>query len=172
MLILRVGEQYPLQLKASEGAAINLLNQHDNTLQVVLPNIRKSELNVLKNGKITAGLIVEQPLILFVFRFGDITFECPFDSRIIKKPDLTLHNIDNQEQRLTVTMHVVDSETNILHLMKHFTLSPWLTRLFLSSVQDQLTHLESIDYAYMKYMKLPVEQLALYAKMTPCGINE
>lgn len=170
MLMLGVGENYPLPIPVHEGAAAQFLIKGGSILQICLPMPLPSELEQIKEGTINAGLIIDQPLILWVFRFGNITFECPYDVRLIKKDDLDLPEITNKLQRLSISMHLIEPDTRIIHALKYFTLSPQMTIRFLSAVQDQLVHHDAdIMNTYKKYLSQSLETLEKIADMDVCG---
>ena len=171
MLTFGVGEFYPLPISIQEGAAAQFLINGGSMLQICLPDPMPDEIKQIKGGTIKAGLIVDQPLILWVFKFGDIIFECPFDVRLIKKEDLNLPDITNKQQRLAISMHLIDPNTHLTHVLKYFTLSPEISVKFLSAVQDQLVHQDSnIMNAYKKYLNQPLQDLVKIADMDNCGV--
>lgn len=172
MIELSVGQKYPLPITVKEGASANFLMKGDSVLHIFLPDILPSEIRQIKKGKIKAGIIVDLPLILWVFQFGDMTFECPYDIRLINKNDLELPSITNEKQRLAISMHLVDSNTNIIHALKLFTLSPELSLKFLLAAQEQLVHPEpDITPVYNRYLMQPLENLIKITQLTPCGQN-
>lgn len=80
-------------------------------------------------------------LLLFQFYGNDgkplITFDAPYDVRLLPTDNRSLHNIDNAEQRLAIEIHAVD-EKKILRALRVVTMPPSMTMAFLSAVQDQL----------------------------------
>ena len=66
-----------------------------------------------------------------------ITFDAPFDIRLLSAAKRNLHNIENSEQRLAIEIHAVD-EKKILRALRVVTMPPSMTLKFLSAVQDQL----------------------------------
>jgi hypothetical protein len=147
MIELRRGEPYPLPLEQGEGAAAQFLTKTGNVLQIVLPDMDAKEQTALRSGMIKAGFLYEGGALLLLFQFygGDgkplITFEAPFDMRILPATRRNLHNIKNPEQRLAIDIHAID-EKNILRALRVVTMPPDMTIKFLSAVQDQLAAID------------------------------
>ncbi|MEI6067947.1 MAG: hypothetical protein WCP96_11430 [Methylococcaceae bacterium] len=141
--LLERGKPYPMPLLQSEGAAAQFLMKTGNILQIVLPDMDSKENNALRSGMIKAGFLYEggSMLILFQFYGSDgkplITFDAPFDIRLLSSDRRELHNIENPEQRLAIEIHAVD-EKKILRALRVVTMPPDMTLKFLSAVQDQL----------------------------------
>lgn len=172
--LLSVGAPYPLPLSGPEGAAAHFLGKGGSLLQVVMPNLLESEIKALRKGNMTMGLIVDQPLLLFIVSFqykGDspLIMECPFDARLIPRDSLDLHDVTTQVQRLMIQVHIVDSATGVLKGLRGITLAPGLTRDFMSAVQDQLANSGSVEPLLARYMQLTPDALAKKANMLPCG---
>jgi hypothetical protein len=143
MIKLSRGEPYPMPLAQKKGAAAQFLLQSGNILQIVLPGMNSKEENALRSGMIKAGILYESGSMLLLFQFyGNdgkplITFDAPFDIRLLPTKERNLHNIDNQEQRLTIEVHGID-EKKILRALRLVTMPPAMTIKFLSDVQEQL----------------------------------
>jgi hypothetical protein len=138
------GEPYPLPLEQGQGAAAQFLMQSGNILQIVLPGMDSKEQNALRSGMIKAGFLYEGGAMLLLFQFYGagagkplITFDAPFDIRLLSKAKRNLHNIENPEQRLAIEIHAID-EKKILRALRVVTMPPSMTLKFLSVVQDQL----------------------------------
>jgi hypothetical protein len=116
LIKLRRGEPYPLPLEQGEGAAAQFLTKTGNVLQIVLPDIDAKEQTALRFGMIKAGLLYEGGAMLFLFQFyGNngkplITFDAPFDIRLLSAAERNLHNTDNAEQRLAIEIHAIDEK--------------------------------------------------------------
>jgi hypothetical protein len=146
LITLARGEPYTLPLLHSEGAAAQFLTKTGNILQIVLPGMHSKEQNALRSGMIKAGFLYESGAMLFLFQFygGDgkplITFDAPFDIRILPVDERNQHNIDNERQRLAIEIHAVD-EKKILRALRVVTMPPDMTVKFLSAVQEQMSAL-------------------------------
>ncbi len=147
LTLLERGKPYPMPLNQSEGAAAQFLLKTGNILQIVLPNMDSKEATALRSGMIKAGFLYEGGAMLLLFQFyGDngkplITFDAPFDIRILPTTERNLHCIDNSEQRLAIEIHAVD-ERKILRALRLVTMPPEMTLKFLSAVQDQLAAID------------------------------
>jgi hypothetical protein len=147
MINLSRGQPYPLSLLQSEGAAAQFLMQSGNLLQIALPGMDTKEEKALRSGMIKAGILYEAGSMLLLFQFyGDdgrplLTFDAPFDVRLLPASERNLHSIDNAEQRLTIEIHGVDDK-RILRALRLVTMPPAMTLAFLSAVQDQLTAID------------------------------
>jgi hypothetical protein len=169
MIRIEQGERYPLPIQAADGAAANFLGDH-NTLQIAMRGIQRSEANAIRKGTMKAGLIVDGPLILWVFEFpGDLIFDCPFDARLIPKEVLRLPDITNGLQRLLIDIHLVDTATNVLRGIRAVTLPPALTRDFLAAVQDQLADTRNMAPILARYAAIDISMLRNRARMQRCG---
>jgi hypothetical protein len=143
MIKLARGQTYPIPLLQNEGAATQFLMKSGNILQIVLPGMSAKEEKALRSGMIKSGILYEAGSMLLLFQFyGDngrpmLTFDAPFDVRLLPASERNLHNIENAEQRLTIEIHGVDGK-RILRALRLVTMPPAMTLKFLSAVQDQL----------------------------------
>lgn len=172
--VLSVGSPYPLPLSSPEGGGAQFLGQGGNVLQIALPGIMPSEEKTIRKGEMRMGLIVDQPMLLFVVEFQfkkepPIITDCPFDARLLPKDELQLHDILTAEQRLMFEVHLIDSASGMLKGLRGITMSPGLTRDFLAAVQDQLAHTGDFSAPLAKYMALPLTELPKKTQMYPCG---
>jgi hypothetical protein len=147
LITLTRGEPYPLPLEQGQGAAAQFLMQSGNILQIGLPGMDSKEQNALRSGMIKAGFLYEGGAMLLLFQFYGsdgkplITFDAPFDIRLLSSDRRKLHNIENPEQRLAIDIHAVD-EKKILRALRVVTMPPDMTLKFLSAVQDQLAAID------------------------------
>lgn len=165
---LSVGSRYPLPLK-SEGAAAQFLGGN-NILQIAMSNISKKELRTLKKTP-EVGLIVDDSLILFVFKFSeDLIFDCPFDARLLReKGTLEIPVLESAQSRLSIEFHVIDTETMNVAVLRLITFSPYFTNLFLDAVNNQLANKNPIEPIYNKYLNRNLQSLAEELKMYKMG---
>ncbi|GEM_PF-1902031 len=142
--LLARGDPYPLPLVQTEGAVVLFLMKSGNFLQIVLPGMDAKEQTALRDGMIKAGFLYESGSMLFLFQFYGsngkplLTFDAPFDIRILPHDDRNWHGIDNDRQRLAIEIHAVD-EHKILRAIRVVTMPPLMTLSFLSAVQEQST---------------------------------
>ncbi len=147
LIKLARGEPYPLPLSLREGAAAQFLMQSGNILQIVVPGMDSKEQNALRSGMIKSGFLYEGCSLLLLFQFyGNdgkplLTFDAPFDIRLLPSKERNLHNIENAAQRLAIEVHGVD-EKKILRALRVVTMPPDMTIRFLSAVQMQLTEMD------------------------------
>lgn len=167
---ISVGEFYPCPVQ--DGMRANFLSNTGSVLLIGLPNMDKEEVYAFKKGEIRCGIIVDQPVILWVFDFGrGGQYDAPFDANLYSREQLQLHDISNEHQRLAIEMHVVEMSNNTIKALKLFTLPPELTVKFLSATQDQLA--QKNDALYNKklaalYQK-DIQQLIASTKMYKAG---
>lgn len=146
MTIFAVESKYPFPV-FQEGAQANFLCTAGNILLLSLSDISNQERLAFKKNPIKCGMIVDQPLILFLFDFGTGgQYDAAFDATLYKHEDLQLYDITNKEQRLLIEIHAVDFRTQILKVIRAVTMPPSLTLNFLSAVQDQLSHFDKFAY--------------------------
>jgi hypothetical protein len=148
LITLTRGEPYPLPLEQGQGAAAQFLMQSGNILQIVLPGMDSKEQNALRSGMIKAGFLYDSGSMLLLFQFYGagagkplLTFDAPFDIRILPVSRRNLPNIENPEQRLAIDIHAVD-EKNILRALRVVTMPPDMTVKFLSAVQEQIAAID------------------------------
>jgi hypothetical protein len=169
MISIEQGGRYPLPIRTTEGAAANFLGDH-HTLQIGMRNIQRSEANAIRKGTMKVGLIVDGPLILWVFEFkGDLIFDCPFDARLIPKEVLRLPDVSDGLQRMLIDIHLVDTATNTVRGIRAVTLPPGITRDFLAAVQDQLADARNIAPMVARYAAIDLLMLRNRALMQRCG---
>ena len=163
MIVLERGKPYPLPLAQKEGASAQFMTKTGNILQIVLPNMDSNENTALQSGMIKAGFLYDSGSMLWLFQFYGkdgkplITFDAPFDIRLLSTDQRNLHNIDNAEQRLAIESHAVD-ERKILRALRLVTLPPALTIKSLSAVQDQLSAINKPG-VMAQWMQLPLYEL-------------
>lgn len=163
-------KNYSLQMiNNTEGTAANFLTIGGNYLQIAMSDPARSEVMSIRRDTMKAGFIHDGPLILWVFTFGSIFLECPFDARIIPSDSLHLPDITNDAQRLGVDIHLVDTATMMLRAIRYVTLSPELTRRFLAAVDDQLGDTREIGPILAKYKRQPITALPHLAQVQRCG---
>ncbi|MBV2184848.1 MAG: hypothetical protein KUL88_09955 [Rhizobium sp.] len=161
---------YPLPLLSkADGAAANFLLESGNLLQIGLANIARSEALLIRKGTIEAGFIHDGPLILWVFVIGPNIFECPFDARLLPRPR-SIPTTTNDDQRLGIEIHLIDTWTMILKGLRYVTLAPGLSRRFLQSVQEQLADARDTNPILARYRRLPVSALPRLAGVEKCGL--
>lgn len=167
MIKLAVGKPYPLPVAAHAGASANFLTAGGNVLQIAVPHMDSAERHALKKGPIDAGFIYTDGALLWVFQFRDgkspvLTFDAPFDARLIPRDRLSLPDIDNAEQRLAIEIHALDTGARppIVKALRLVTLSPKLTREFLSAVQQQLSTAQRGTETMHRWMQSRPDELA------------
>lgn len=170
MLQLARDASYPLPLAASEGASTQFLQKGANFLQIAMPGISRGEATQVRNGTVWAGFKKDGPLIFWVFRFGDLIFDCPFDARLISTDERDLPNIDNAETRYFFDIHLVDSQTNVIRGLRGITLPSELTRDFLCAVEEQLADIRDTGPYLRKYHAIPVGKLPGIVRLHRCGV--
>ncbi len=147
LIKLARGEPYPMHLQTGEGAAAQFLLKTGNILQIILPGMDAKEETALRSGMIKSGFLYESGAMLLLFQFYGshgkplITFDAPFDIRLLSSDQRELHNIENAEQRLAIEIHAVD-ENKILRALRVVTMPPAMTIKFLGAVQEQLAAID------------------------------
>lgn len=168
-MTLACGAPYPLPMSFREGAAAQFFSSTHNFIQIALPGVMSSEVRAIRKSTVKAGYIKDGPMILWVFTFGDIIFECPFDARKIPADLLSLPVINTEKQRLAVDIHLVDTTTNMLHALRSITLAPALSARFISDVRNQLSDPRS-DAPYLAHLgSIDIQTLSKMARVERCG---
>jgi len=163
------GMEYPLPIRTQEGAAANFLTDSGNLLQIGMPNLARTEVRSIRQDPMKAGIIVDGPLILWVFQFGTIILDAPFDARVIPTEARWLPDIENEQQRLGIDVHLVDTATMIVRGIRYVTLSASLTRRFLIVVQDQLADQRDITPYLTRWNTIAITRLPSLAQVERCG---
>jgi hypothetical protein len=99
------------------------------------------EVQAVKQGKATFGLVVKDDLIVLVFKFGSIPWSdasytwhrVPADERTLPKSPDELRS----EERATVTVFLVDADTGILLAIRQVSLSHDFTVQLHQAIRDQ-----------------------------------
>lgn len=169
---LAVGQPYPVTLPAGEGAFADFLRPAGNRLLIVISNISKPEAKALRKGEMRCGLLANNGALLFIWQFMEkgkpvFTLDSPFDAHVI--PDIQLHDVDNNETRLSIDVHIVDAASSLVKGLRIITLPPGLTIEFLSSVQDQLAGSSSGEQQQQHWMAYPPHELARKTQMWLLG---
>ena len=172
--VLVVGSRYPLlypmHVPSSGGASAQFLTDAGHYLQVLLPHAREDEILQITSGVVKAGLIVDGPLIYWLFKFGqDMEFDCPFDARIIPDASFNTSDLYEVEDRLLMTVHVVDTATGKLVGLRAITLPKALCQRFVVAAKLQRERKGSMQPTLQKYLSVPLAKLIKKHKMHRCG---
>lgn len=166
--VLQRGRPYPFAAPR-EGATANFLQANGNLLLIGLPEIVHSEEKAVRLEPMRAGLIHDGPFILWIFTFGTMIFECPFDARLIPRDQLCLPRGITPNTRLGVDVHLVDSATRILRGIRFVTISPSLTGKFLEAVQEQSRDQRATSPIEDRYCNMPLDHLSALSELERCG---
>lgn len=172
MIILSRNATYPFPVRALEGASAQFLAKSGNILQIAMPNIQRSEERLVRKGPMKAGFIHDGPLLVWVFTFGDLIFDCPFDARLIPPAELNLPSVENDRQRLGIEVNLIDTATSRIRGLRYSTLTPQLTRAFLSAVQDQLADPRDLSPYLAKHHRIPILALPKLCRLELCGRDD
>lgn len=174
MTQLSRNQVYPNPLAAQGGgAAAQFLNGEKNILQIFLPKMTHKEQTALNSGKMTAGFLYQSGALLWLFQSYDedgqilLTFEAPFDVRLIPKENLNLPDIHNSHKRLVIEVHALD-EQNILKVLRVVSLPPELTVKFYNAVLQQLCS-EGNEKIMRQWLQAKPALLAQQADMRVVG---
>lgn len=172
-MILERGQPYPLALPEHDGASAHFLAKGGSLLAIRVNGMTAAEEKALRTGIVKAGLLVDGAALLWLFQFfGDrgpaLTFDAPFDARLIPLDRRDLPSTETPASRLLVQVHGVD-ERGILRCLRAVSLSPGLTQRFLSAAMDQLASVESGDGRHRDWLQQDPAVLARQAVMEVCG---
>jgi hypothetical protein len=173
--ILRVGKPYPLPYRQVDGAAAQFLTHCDSILQVCIQSPTSDEIWALRKGNMYAGLLVLPSAILWLWQFCGpnkkplLTFDSPYDIRLLSPEQRCLMDIENERQRLLIQVHVID-ERGLLRGIRAISLPADLTRKFFAAVMDQLACPVPSEVAMHAWMQRDVTDLARETGMQVCGV--
>lgn len=156
--VLARGKDYPLPI-IHGGSSANFLIRGGSILQIGLPGILRSEELAIRSGPMCGGFIHDGPYILWVFTFGNIILECPYDIRKVRRDLLALPDVKTAQTRLVIGVHLVDTLSNILRGLRYVTVPPDLTLNFLDAAQNQFCDLRSTAKQAARYESLPLADL-------------
>jgi hypothetical protein len=163
---LACGTAYPLPLPQHKegGAGAQFLTRRGNRLQIILPGMTVKEQKAIRSGMIKSDLLYKNGAMLLLFQFygGNgkllLTFDAPFDIRLLPSADRYLPNIENAEQRLAIDLHAVDGN-GILRALRLITMPPGMTIKFLTAAQDQLVETRSGAKEMAEWLRLQPDEL-------------
>jgi hypothetical protein len=183
-LLLECGKPYPLPLATREGASAQFLMRQSSILQVVIPGMDTLEEWALTRGNLKAGVLSGGGACLLLFQFHGrdmrpiLTFDCPFDIRILPEDARVLPNTETAESRFVFEVHAIAvgaslpltcAERCILRGLRPVTMPPDMTREFFSAVQDQLASHASGEVRLQEWMRLEPVELVKRITMRHCG---
>lgn len=172
MEVLVVGQKYNFPVPQYDGAASDFLRRSGNRLLIALSGINDKEKKELRKSEIRGGIYARNGAILFIWQFLYkkkliMTFDSPFDSRVI--PDLQLYNVENNQTRLLIDVHIVDSSTNLICALRAVTMPNDMTLAFFSAVQDQLSSKASGEKQLQSWLNTDLKILSKETKMYCLG---
>jgi hypothetical protein len=168
-----LGDKFPQAIPTAEGGVTEFFRNDANSFFAFLPDMTPTEVKVLRRGKLRAGLIVDLPLIMWVFSFGDkmqLQFTPNYDSRIVSEDEFTPMTFTGSE-RIAMMVTGVDSASGIIKALRMVTLPPVLCKQFASAVHAQRSMAGSMAFNQKPYDALPIEELIKRIPMYPCGEN-
>jgi hypothetical protein len=172
--IIQVGKPYPLPYRQVDGAAAEFLTQGDSMLQVCIQHPTSDEIWALRKGEMRAGILTVPSAILWLWQFCGpnkkplLTFDSPYDIRLLAPEQRNLMDIENERQRLLIQVHAID-DNGLLRGLRVISLPPDLTRRFFAAVMDQLACPVPSAIAMNAWMQREVTDLAREAGMHRCG---
>lgn len=172
--VLELGKPYPLPLPSvanTGGAMAQFLTSSGNILQVLLPDATKEEIDLVSDGPVKAGLIIDGLLIYWVFQFGEhLVFDSPFDARLIPDEAFCTFDAHEKDVRLTMSIHLVDTQTNLIKGLRVMTLPAPLCQKFIVASKLQREREGNMQAILSKYLQYPLMSLLNKTTMYPCGV--
>lgn len=141
MYLISVGSPYEIDCDDQDcGARVDILAQHENVLQIIMPDIQKVEVDVILNGSLSCGMLFKNSAINLLWRFkkdglDPMFFETPFDVRLIE--ERMYIDITDVEFRPVFTIHLIESNSKICKGLRSITMHKDLALKLMSAVQDQ-----------------------------------
>lgn len=163
MHLLVVGQRYETDCSNQEvGARVDMLTENGNVLQVFIPEIAPVEVNIVLTGTVTCGILVKNSAIHLVWCFkkdglAPMMFETPFDVRVIKEKHY--FDITDPEHRPLFTIHLVESDSQILKGLRAITMHKELAIKLMSAIQDQAASAKDSMPQTEQWMSNSVETL-------------
>lgn len=179
MQVYVVGEEFPNDIPPQLcGAIPEFLQPHGSELLVAMPNIHINELKTLTEGRIRVSVHFDTAsnglLVLFQFEgLGErLIFDCVFNATLIN--DIAVEEVKPNE-RLLISLTVVDSHTGLVAGLRVFTLHPQTTQKFMQAVQAQRSNpnfsTESFNQWADSLRRYSLEQLAeMYSESYAVGV--
>ncbi len=133
-----VGLPYPSLYPEKHGdefAIVDFFNTDYNRILIGSNRFTPAEIELIRFGKIKIGLYYSAPVLLIVVDIGFIVFDCPFNIKLCKNP--VIPTLENDQTRLLIELHCINSHTNIVNGLRAFTLSPETSRDLINYAIDQ-----------------------------------
>ena len=179
-MVLVVGERYPENLLNSlgqEGAVTEFLREMGNILFISLHNITPYETKSVRKGDMYGGLLIDHDKISFLWQFrvngkNVFSFHGVYDVRLV--PDLNLPNMDEPAHYLVMQVHMIDTKTRILKVIRGITMPPEMTVRFINAINVQLTGIGGVagSIPFDEWNNYEPYQLATKVRMYKLGKTE
>lgn len=169
MIKFAVGNLYPGIYR--EGITAEFFRNDANTLIIALDAITPQERDAYKKGKVRAGFLFEQGVILLFFKFGELPWmDCPFNASIISRDQLSIPVLETDSTRLVIEIHVIDHTSRLLKVIRAVSLSPVLSRGLVSAANRQIEK-PTPDFAteLAHLYQQNTDTLLKRALINPCG---
>lgn len=135
----RVGELYsPNRTRWGEGTEYNWrANIHE--IRMFFSQPLPSEVQAVKNGEATFGLVIKEDVILLVFKFGSLPFsDAPYTIHRVPEQERTLPPLlTRPTERHLVTIFLVNADTGILLAIRQVSFSHDFTEALHQAIREQ-----------------------------------
>lgn len=138
--MLAVGQPFaPERQKWPDGSFEYRYFDGNHLLQICVASPSEQDTAVFLNGRMHVGLYAEQGVVFFLFRIEGFMewSDQAFSIRLVGEADRGLPRIEDNE-RLLLTLVLVDADTGLVSAMRMVTYSPHFSRLFVRKLQAQL----------------------------------
>ncbi|MBD0788179.1 hypothetical protein HUO09_17630 [Vibrio sp. Y2-5] len=170
--IYSVGESYPNPAVPQNAVSAQLLQEGGSNLVISYPKLLVGEVLGVREGDISIAMHTDSNCILLCWKVEHeseqfLRFYTPFDIRLYKDTPIEIPELNTENTRLLINIHLIESLTNILQGQRLITFSPEFSKMFLDMVHKQLSCKkipDSEDAIYTAWNTAPLDHLdALFA---------
>lgn len=141
MHLYEVGKPYsPTRTQWEEGTEYNYRGERRGVHEIRLffRHPKPIEVQSVKQGEATFGLVVQENLIVLVFKFGAIPWsDAPYSWHMVPERERHLPPELRPGERETLTVFLIDADTGILLAIRQVSFSPEFTRALHQAIRAQ-----------------------------------
>jgi hypothetical protein len=119
--------------------ARHVLRETGHEFVLAYRGVTEGEISAVRRGKAAIALVVQPPLVMFVFRFGDAipwtVAPCHWQSVLSVAPDHASRDDREQGEKARVCINLVDADGGRLCARRTVALSPVLTRAWNAAIR-------------------------------------
>lgn len=109
-------------------------------LRMFLTRLTAQDIDAIANGPMRLGLLVEPPVIMLVYRFGEAVpySDAPYSIHMVPEGERTPPSDINADERQLLQIILVSAETGIIRALRVVTFTETFSRRLHQAIRDQL----------------------------------